>query len=92
MFYHSPNEYLLTFVGINGEQNKNVSYRRIDFQPNEKWFSFSQKEYKNLTNEQIRQNLASQLKAFTQTDEFKKSFFENADSIDLDGAVIWRKI
>lgn len=91
MLYQSADENILTVVGRNRDENNHYSYNRIDFQPTRKWLLLSQKEYRKLTYAQIREKLVSQLNAFTQTDQFKTSFFKNADSIDLNGEVIWRK-
>jgi len=57
------------------------------------YYPLKTNEFLNLTKEQVLDKITSQLKAFTNTDKFKKSFFAKAKAIvaDFNGETIWRR-
>ena len=80
--FESPNEYTLCLTGVKTyDEIKYRSVTRIEWEPDNMYFILPQSEYKSLTPEQVREQLFTQLKAFTTTNDFKHSFFHQAQSI-----------
>jgi hypothetical protein len=91
--FESPDDYTIFLVGINRDRKGDTSFTHIDFKPSNMYFQLPQGEYKNLTRDELLNRLISQLKEFTETEQFKSSFFVKADKITFtsNGQTIWSK-
>ncbi|RYX85572.1 hypothetical protein EON73_02875 [bacterium] len=90
----SPHTYTVVLTGVNTyDEEKNDSRIRIEFTPKEMYFALPKTYYENLNREQLLKKLISQLKSFSDTKEFKTSFFTQANVIvfDTTGQIIWSK-
>lgn len=91
--FEAPNEYILVLTGTNNyEKAQTHSVTLIEFEPKNMYFTLPENEYKGLTQEQIRSRLTKQLEEFTNTEQFKHSFFHEAKSVTTDWkGEIWTK-
>ena len=91
--FESADDYTLFLIGINKYTEGDTSYTRIEFEPLNMYFPLPKSEYKNLKRDELLNRLISQLKQFTKTEQFKSSFFVNADKITFasNGETIWSK-
>lgn len=92
--FESPNDYTLVLVGENTyTEEKNRSVTRIEFAPANMYFKLPEMYYENLSRQQLLDKLASQLKEFANTKEFKTSFFTKANTVvfETNGQTIWSK-
>jgi hypothetical protein len=90
--FESLNDYKLVLVGLNTyEEGKNRSVTRIEFEPTNMYFKLPKTYYKNLSRGQLLDKLTLQLKEFTNTEDFKTSFFTKAKVIvfETNGQTIW---
>lgn len=89
--FESPDDYTICLVGINKYDQGQDSVTRIDFEPSSMYYPLPG-EYKNLTRDQVQDQVTSLLKDFTKTDKFKNSFFAKSNSIIVDFyGTIWSK-
>jgi hypothetical protein len=87
-------DYAICLWGVNTyDEGKKRSITRIDFMPTNMYYKIPKKIYKNLTQEQLKHELTSQLKDFTKTEKFKNSYLTKANAIILEfnGESIWTK-
>ena len=91
--FESKDEYTVYLVGINKYDRGDTTYTRIEFEPSNMYFRLPESYYHNLTRDGLLGMLISDLKYFIRTQEFKTSFFANADSIVFasNGQTIWSK-
>jgi hypothetical protein len=93
-FIQSSDKYIVYMVGINkyGKDENSIS-TYIEFQPNDMYFILPKPEYDNLTNDQVREKLSSQLKKFVATEKFANSFLAKSKVIKLwfNNETIWQK-
>lgn len=92
--FESPNNNTLVLTGVNTyDEGNNGSITRIEFKPKEMYFTLPKTYYENLNREQLLEKLISELKNFSNTKEFKTSFFTRANVIvfDTTGQTIWSK-
>jgi hypothetical protein len=88
----SRDRYILSVVGSNDyslERNHIIS--RIDFEPSDMFFLLPQNEYEQLDYSRAIDRVRIQLAEFTDTEVFKGSFFYLAESVNLNGEVIWTR-
>lgn len=76
-FMDVGDRYTVILVGLND------SLTHIDYEPQKKYFNLPKVQYKNMTEKQVLDGVKAQLKAFTETEEFKTSFFSQAQSIGI---------
>jgi hypothetical protein len=87
-------DYAICLWGVNTyNEGKNRSVTRIDFTPTNMYFKIPKKEYKNLTQEQLKLELTSQLKDFAKSEKFRNSYLTKANAIimEFSGESIWTK-
>ena len=85
-------ELLLGLTGTNTYKSPELTSIKIEFEPREQFFRLPDAEYMDLGQDQLYGRLTAQLKAFTQTDLFRHSFFQQAETIKTDwGGVIWSR-
>lgn len=92
--FESPDDYTLYLVGVNSYEEGNYrSLTRIEFEPANMYFKLPENYFKNLNRDQLLDKLIGQLKDFTNTKNFKTSFFTKADVIvfETNGEIIWPK-
>jgi len=90
--FESPDDYTIFLVGINRYDKGQNSVTGIDFEPSSMYYPLPKSENKNLTREQVQDQLTSLLKNFIKTDKFKNSFFAKAYSITVDFyGTIWSR-
>ena len=92
--FESPGDYTLCLLGrIINAQNENEVISSIAFEPESLYFSLPKTYFKNLNREQLVEKVTKDLKSFTTTSKFKKSFFKEAKDIvfETNGQVIWKK-
>jgi len=91
--FESPKEYTLSLVGENTyKEGENRSVTRIEFEPSSMYFKLPESEYKNLTREQVLIKLITELQEFVETEQFKTSFFTQANAVRFTtGQIIWSK-
>ena len=90
--FESSDDYTIFLVGINKYAQGQDSVTRIDFEPSSMYYPLPKSEYKNLTREQVQDQLTSLLKNFIKTDTFKNSFLAKAYSITVDFyGTIWSR-
>jgi len=90
--FEEPNNYVLCVVGLNSYPWKDSNATKIDFRPTNMYLKLSPKEYSGLNQRDIREKIYLQLKEFTNTEEFKKSFLSKANLITAAfGEDIWSK-
>jgi hypothetical protein len=89
--FESPNEYIMFFVGFKTENKQDSLITHIVFKPTNMYYRLQKNEYENLSPEELREKIKSELKNFTNTEKFKSSFFAKAKSIELeyDEEKIW---
>lgn len=89
----SPTEYIISISGTNKYVKENQSIiTKIDFKPKNEYYKISDNYFKNLNREEVIKKLTSQIRAFTNTNEFKKSFLAQSKSITTDfSGEIWSK-
>lgn len=94
LFESSEGGYTLVLTGGNTyDEDDNNSSKRIEFTPKHTFYRLPEDYYKNLSREQLIKKLIAQLKDFTNTKDFKSSFFTQANAIvfDTNGQKIWTK-
>lgn len=87
-------DYTLDLTGRNAyNEGNNHSSKRIEFTPKHTFYKLPEAYYKSLSREQLIKKLITQLKDFTNTKDFKNSFFTKANAIvfDTNGQKIWSK-
>ena len=92
--FESPNRYVLSLVGENTYQEaENRLVTRIEFEPSIMYFRLPESGYKDLTREQVLIRLITELKEFVETEQFKTSFFTQANAVRFrtNGQIIWSK-
>ncbi|MFS8082209.1 MAG: hypothetical protein ACMG51_02055 [Ginsengibacter sp.] len=92
--FESPDDYTLALFGVNKyDESKNSSIKRIDFEPSNMYFKLPKSYFKNLNKKQLLEKLTAQLKDFSKTEKFKKSFFTKANKIifETNGETVWSK-
>lgn len=91
--FESSDDYTIYLVGVNRDRKGDTSFTHVDFKPSNMYFQLPKKEYKNLNRDELLNELISQLKEFTETEQFKSSFFIKADKITFksNGQTIWSK-
>ena len=90
--FESSDDYTVFLVGINKYGKGQDSATLIEFEPSSMYYPLPKSEYKNLTREQVQDQLTSLLKTFIKTDKFKNSFLAKAYSITVDFyGTIWSK-
>jgi hypothetical protein len=85
------NEYIVSLYGVNTSlDEKNQSYTRIEFWPSTMYFKFPKKQYKDLTYEQMKNELTEQIKKFILKEEFRNSFLSQSNiKLGFDAKPIW---
>ncbi|MGF1925995.1 MAG: hypothetical protein ACQUHE_17605 [Bacteroidia bacterium] len=74
--FEGQDNYTLYLTGTNTyETSKDHSQIRIEFSPDELYFSLPETDFKGLKREEIYAKITSQLKEFMKTDTYKNSFF-----------------
>jgi len=87
---HDPN--VLCLVGLNPYPWKDSYVTKIDFKPTSMYLKLPRKDYVGLNQHDIRKKIYLQLKEFTNTEEFKKSFLSKGNLIIAAfGENIWTK-
>jgi hypothetical protein len=85
------NTYTLSLEGINESQLASNTSAQISFEPKYKFYLLPRNRY-NGSRDKILALITNELKSFTQTRTFKRSFFTEAKSIKTDFAgIIWTK-
>jgi hypothetical protein len=83
--FESPDEYVLSLTGTNTtEVSDRRSETHIEFTPKNMYYRVPAKDHKNLTRDQLLQNLTKQFDEFINSEKFRTSFFAEAKSIDTD--------
>lgn len=86
--FESEKNYVVFLVG----RNKYDNYDKIDFQPTNMYYMLPRVEYRGLSREQLMNRLTDELKEFTKSKKFQRSYLAQADSIKLSGkTLIWSK-
>jgi len=94
LFESSNDYYMLSLTGINTyEEGDHHSAIRVEFTPKHAFYRLPEAYYKNLSREELIKKLIAQLQDFTNTKDFKSSFFTKANAIvfDTNGQKIWSK-
>lgn len=90
--FESADDYTIFLVGINKYDKGQDSVTRIDFEPSNMYYPLSKSENKNLTQEQVQDQLTTLLRDFIKTDKFKNSFLAKAYSITVEFyGMIWSR-
>jgi hypothetical protein len=90
VFTMQAGEYILSLTGWNIYEKKNLTIRRIAFEPAGMFFNLPQEEYGKLTEQQVRERLLAQLRKFAKTPVFQNSFLSKCELIRNNYAdVIW---
>jgi hypothetical protein len=83
--FETKDEYTLCLTGINtNELSQNHTQTTIDFSPEDMYYALPKSDVKGLKREEVLERTTAQLKKFTKTEQFKHSFFIEADSITTD--------
>ena len=91
--FESSEDNIIYFVGVNKYVNGDTSHTRIEIESQNMYFRLPQSEYKKLSRDQLLNRLTVQLKAFTNTEQFKTSLLSKANAIvfESNGQTIWSK-
>jgi len=91
--FESKNDYTIFCAGVNESYEGNQHSIHIAFKPTNVYFKLPKNYFENLTREQLLDKLVSDLKDFTNREEFKNSFFTKADAVvfETNGQMIWSK-
>jgi hypothetical protein len=83
------NTYTLSLGGMNESESATSTSAKIAFEPKYKFYFLPGNRY-NGTRDKILSLITSELKSFSQTETFKRSFFTEAKSVKTDFAgIIW---
>ena len=83
--FESPGKYVLSLTGTTTtEISDRSSETHIEFAPKDMYYLVPKKDHKDLTREEFLEHLTKQFNEFINSEKFKKSFFAEAKSIDLD--------
>jgi hypothetical protein len=92
--FESPKEYILSLVGENTyKEGESSTITRIEFKPTTMYYKLPENEYSKLTREQVLIKVITELQEFVETEQFKTSFFTQANAIKFrtNGKLIWSK-
>lgn len=82
--FEGKDEYELSLTGTNTtEVSDRRSETHIEFTPENMYYRVPAEDHKNLTRDQLLQNLTKQFDEFIKSEKFRTSFFAEAKSIDL---------
>jgi len=84
----SIGEYKFYFYGVNTYLEESQSVTRIDFEPSNMAFKPPKKAYKNLSQQQMKEKIVSELKDAINTKKFKNSFLAKSNYIEFSGEEI----
>lgn len=86
-------EYMLCLIGKNTYSKGNRTEIRNDFIPKNTYFKLPEEFSKNLSHAQVLDKIIAELKDFTQSSSFERSFLANAKEIKFDrtNQPIWSK-
>ena len=84
----STDEYKFYFYGVNTYLKESQPEIRIDFEPSNMAFKPPKSAYKNLSQQQMREKIVSQLKDIVNTEKFKNSFLAKFNCIEFSGEEI----
>lgn len=84
--FESQDEWLLFIVGEDYSEPNKI---KIGFKPSLMYFRIPEAELKNNTREKLREKIMTQIKRFTETEEFKSSFLAKAFTIEFSGEILW---
>ena len=92
--FESVANHIVFLVGVNTyEESDTPTSMRIDFEPKNMYFKLPESDFQHLNTSQLLHKLTSQLKEFANTENFKSSFFAEANIVvfETNGETIWSK-
>ena len=89
--FESSDDNVIYLVGLNKYENEDTTHTRIEFEPQNMYFSLPKSEYKNLNRTQLINKVTAQLRIFANSEKFKASFLSKANAIIFEptGQTIW---
>jgi hypothetical protein len=90
--FEAPDNNVLCLVGLNSYPWKDGYVTKVDFKPVNMYLKLSVNQYNGLNRGDFKEKIYLQLREFTNTEEFKKSFLSKANLITTAfGTDIWSK-